>query len=156
MRRGRDAVAHLREGCRKERMMGVVRPSNSGEGLSGFGIFLGTIAGTSKMAPEALWVVRVEAHRLLDPVDALFRPSQPRQKLALLHDNQVVVGVEGEGPLLMIRGLVKVVARQIQRGEYPVHIAIIVIEGQRYLKLRGHRLEGGIAIGAPIINPRLA
>ena len=109
-------------------MMRVVRPRDPGEGLGGFGVFLGAIAGAPEVAPEALWVVRVEAHRLLDPVDALLRPSQPRQQLALLHHDQVIVGVERERPVLMISGLIVIVPVQVQRGENPVHVAIIIIE----------------------------
>ena len=108
------------------------------------------------MAPEALGVVRVEAHRLPDPVDALLRPPQPGQKLALLHHDQVVVGVERERPLLMVRGLVMIVALQVQRGEDAMHVAVVVVERQRDLQLRGHLLQGGVAIRAPAINPGLA
>src|ERR1700737_3944284 len=78
VRGGRDRVAHLRErGC-EEGMMCVVGPCDTREGLGGFGVFLGAIAGAPKVIPEALWMVRVEAHRLLDPVDSLFRPPKPR------------------------------------------------------------------------------
>src|SRR6266852_4268184 len=79
VRGGRDRVPHLRErGC-KEGMMRVVRPCDPRKGLGGFGIFLGAIARAPEVAPETLWVVRVEAHRLLDPVDALLRrPSHVR------------------------------------------------------------------------------
>src|SRR5260221_2936216 len=75
VRGSRDRVDYLRErGCEKG-MMRVVRPCDPRNGLGGFGIFLGAIAGAPEMAPETLRVVRVEAHRLLDPVDALLRPS---------------------------------------------------------------------------------
>src|SRR6185312_10990860 len=83
VRSRRDRVAHAGERGGEEGMMRVVRPGNPRKGLGSFGIFLGTIAGTPEVAPEALRVVRVETHRLLDPVDALFRSPQPRQKLAL-------------------------------------------------------------------------
>src|SRR3979490_1702222 len=56
----------------------------------------------------------------------------------------------------MIRGLIMIVPVQVQRGENPVHVAIIVIERQRDLQLRGYLLEGDLAIGAPIVDPRLA
>src|SRR3984957_21312476 len=78
VRGSRDRVPHLRErGC-EEGMMAVIRPRNPRQGRGGFGVFLGAIAGAPEVAPEALRVVRVEAHRLLDPVDALLRSSQPR------------------------------------------------------------------------------
>ncbi len=56
----------------------------------------------------------------------------------------------------MVRGLVMILARQIQRGENPMHVAVVVVERQRDLQLRGHLLEGGVAIHAPVISPRLA
>jgi hypothetical protein len=62
---------------------------------------------------ESLRVIRVEAHRLLDPVDALLRSPKPRQKLALLHNNEIVVGIQRERPFLMIRGLVMIVPVQV-------------------------------------------
>src|SRR5713226_1395946 len=79
VRCSRDHVAHLRKGSGEEGMMRVVRPCDPRKGLGGFGIFLGAIARAPEVAPETLWVVRVEAHRLLDPVDALLRrPSHVR------------------------------------------------------------------------------
>src|SRR4051812_37701208 len=78
-----DLVTHLRERGGEKGMMRVVGPCDPRKGLGGFGIFLSAIAGAPEMAPETLRVVRIKAHRLLDPVDALLRPSQPRQKLAL-------------------------------------------------------------------------
>src|SRR5258706_1153361 len=56
----------------------------------------------------------------------------------------------------MVHGRVMILARHVQRGEDPVHVAVIVIERQRDLQLRGHLFEGGVAIRAPLINPRLA
>src|SRR6202158_6626778 len=56
----------------------------------------------------------------------------------------------------MVRGLVMILAYQVQRGEDPVHVAVIVVERQRDLQLRVHLLEGGIAIRAPTITPCLA
>src|SRR5258706_10828208 len=103
-------------------MMGVVGPRDPRERRDGLGIFLGTIAGAPEVAPEALRVVRVEAHRLLDPVDALLRPPQPRQELTLLHYDEVVVGVERERPLLMVGRLIMILAIEVQRGEDPVHV----------------------------------
>ncbi len=43
------------------------------------------------MAPEPFGMEGVEAHGLLDPLDALFGPAQPGQDLALLDDDEVVV-----------------------------------------------------------------
>src|SRR6516225_4223964 len=73
VRGGRDRIAHLREAGCKEGVMGVVGPRDPREGLGRFGILFGAIAGATKMAPEALRMARVEAHRLSDPVDAFLR-----------------------------------------------------------------------------------
>ena len=54
------------------------------------------------MAPEALGMIGIEAHRLLDPVDPLLRLAQPGQYLALLHHDEIVVGIEAERALLVI------------------------------------------------------
>src|SRR5260370_41455983 len=56
----------------------------------------------------------------------------------------------------MIRRLVMIVARQVQRGKNPMYVAVTVVERQRDLQFRGHLLESSVAFGAPIINPRLA
>src|SRR5436190_23992322 len=74
VRAGRDCVAHLRERGGEKGMMRVVRPCDPGERLGGFGVFLGAVASASEMTPKALWVVRIEAHRFFDPVDALLWP----------------------------------------------------------------------------------
>src|SRR6266404_6124195 len=68
VRGGRDRITHLRERGREEGMMRVVRPRDPRKGLGGFGVFLGAIAGAPEVAPEALRMVGIEAHRLLDPV----------------------------------------------------------------------------------------
>src|SRR5579872_1520981 len=74
VRGGRDRIAHLRERGRQEGVMRVVRSRDPRKGGGGFGIFLGAIAGAPEMIPEPFRVVRVEAHGLLDPVDALLGP----------------------------------------------------------------------------------
>src|SRR6185437_9092131 len=77
MCRGRDRVAHLRECSGEKGMMGVVGPRDPRERLGRFSVFFRTIAGAPEMAPEALGVIGIEAHRLLDPVDTVIRPSEP-------------------------------------------------------------------------------
>ena len=47
--------------------------------------------GPAEMVPEPLGMIGIEAHCLLDPFDAFLGPSEPRQDLALLHDDEVVV-----------------------------------------------------------------
>src|SRR5438105_13790761 len=70
---GCNGVAHLREGRGEESVMREVGARDPREGLGGFSELLSAVAGATEMIPEALGVVRVEAHRLPDPVDALFR-----------------------------------------------------------------------------------
>src|SRR3954468_10928921 len=152
---GRDTVAHLRESGGEKGMMGVVRPGDPGERFSSFGVFLRAVAGPPEVAPEALRVIRIEAHGLLDPVDAFFRPPKPRQKLSLLDDNQVVVGIEGECPFLVVHRPVMFFAIQAYCRQDSMYVAIVVVERERDFHLRGHLLERGVSILAPAINPRL-
>src|SRR5262245_32780095 len=100
MCRGRDRIAHLGESACEEGMMRVVWPRDPRKSLGGFGVSFGAIAGAPEVAPEALRVIWVEAHCLLDPVDTLLRSPKPRQKLALLHNDKIVVGVQRECPFL--------------------------------------------------------
>src|ERR1700740_16895 len=71
----------------------------------------------AEMTPKVLGMIGVEAHRLLDPFDAFFRLPNPGQHLTLLHDNEVVVWIERQRPLLMVERLVVVVVhRQVHGG----------------------------------------
>ena len=83
------------------------------------------------------------------------RPSHVRN-LALLHDQQVGIGIERKRPLLMIGGLVVIVARQVERGKYTVHIRIVLVEGQCDVQFLRNELQGRVAIRAPAVNPALA
>ena len=67
---------------------------NPREGFSDFGELLCAVEGATEVIPEASGVVRIEAHRALDPVDPFFRPPQPGQKLALLNHDDIIVGIE--------------------------------------------------------------
>ena len=58
MRRGSNAVAHLREGGGEESVMRVVGPRDPRESLGGFRKFLGAVAGATEVIPEAFGVVR--------------------------------------------------------------------------------------------------
>jgi hypothetical protein len=55
-----------------------------------------------------------------------------------------------------IRGLVVILARQIQHGRGPVHVAVVVIGRQRDLQLRSDLLKGDVAIRGPPIGSHLA
>ncbi len=156
MRRGRNAIAHLREDGGEEGVMREVGPRDPREGFGGLRVFLGAVECAAEVIPKTLWVVGVEAHRLSDPVDAFLGPAQPGQKLALLYHHKVVIGIEGQRALLMICGAVVIVAGQIHRGQDAMNIAVVIVERQRKLQLGGHLLEGGVAIRAPAIDPCLA
>ena len=88
-------------------------------------------AGAREVVPEALRVIGIEAHRLPDPVDALFRLPEPGEHLALLDDDQVVVRIEAQGPPLVVDRLVVVVLDEVDRRQDAVHVAVVVVEGER-------------------------
>ena len=92
--------------------------------------------GAREVAPEALGVVGIEAHRLQDPVDALFGLAEPGQDLALLHDDQVVVRIQAQRALLVVQRLVEVLVHQVHRGQDAVHVAVVVVERQRRARVR--------------------
>ena len=74
-------------------------------------------------------MIGVEAHRLLDPFDALVRLTDPGQRLALLHDDEVVVRVERQRPLLVVQRFVIVaVYREVYSGENAMHVAVVFVE----------------------------
>ena len=85
------------------------------------------------MVPEALRVIGIEAHRLPDPLDALFRLPQPGEHLALLDDDQVVVRIEAERAPLVVDRLVVVLLDEVDRRQDAVHVAVVVVEGERRL-----------------------
>src|SRR6185312_9081162 len=109
-----------------------------------------------EMAPETLRVVRVEPHGLLDPLDPLLRPAEPGQDFAVLDDDQVIIGIEGERPLLMVESLVVVVADDVHRREDAMDIGIVLVERQRRLKPADHVVPGRLLVFAPALNPALA
>ena len=87
-------------------MVRVVGRADPGEGLGRLRVATRHVVGAAQVVPVALGVIGIELHRPLDPVDALFRPAQPGQELALLHDDQIVVRIEAQRPLLVVHGLV--------------------------------------------------
>ena len=64
------------------------------EGLDGIGVMPAGVKCAAQMAPEPRRMMRVELHRLADPVGALVGLPEPGQELAHLHDDQIVVGIE--------------------------------------------------------------
>ena len=63
----------------------------------------------AEMVPESLGVVRVQPHGFPDPLHAVLGPAQPREQLALLNQDEVVVGIEAKRPLLVILSLLVLV-----------------------------------------------
>jgi hypothetical protein len=81
-----------------------------------------------EVIPESLRMVRVDAHRLADPLDAFLGPAEPGQDLALLDDDEVVVGTKLERALLMIERLVEAIEGEVQRREDAMHVRIGFVE----------------------------
>ena len=97
----RGFISHLRKAGGEQRQMKMIGRSNALHSLGRLGIAVRDKKSASKMAPEARRVVGVEAHRFPDVFDAFFRLPEPSGDLALLHDDQVVVGIEAERALLV-------------------------------------------------------
>ena len=85
----------------------------------------------AEMVPESLGVVRVHPHRLPDPFDAILGSPQPREQLALLNQDEVVVGIEAKRALLVILSLLVLVVRQVHGRENPVNRTIYVRADER-------------------------
>ena len=128
MRSCRRLVAELGMTGGEERMMELVGRRDAFERRDGVAIAVRNKIGSPEMVPKPLGMIGIEAHGLLDPLDALLGLSEPGQDLAVLHDNKVVVGVETECALLMVDGLVVMSAGQIHGGENPVDIAVVAVE----------------------------
>src|SRR5438132_10841745 len=109
----------------------------------------------AEVIPVALRVVRVEPHRFPDPFDAVLGSPQPREQLAVLNQDEVVVGIEAQRALLMIASLVVLIVRQVYGGEDAVNVAVVVIERESDRELIGHVFPGAFTILAPVIDPGL-
>ena len=133
-------VAELRVACREKRQMGLVGAANPLERFDRLAVAPRDEISAAEMTPEALGMIGVEAHRLLDPFDAFFRLANPGQYLALLHDDEVVVWIERQRSLLVVERLVVVVVhRQVHGGENAVHVAVVLVERQRQRQFPDHR-----------------
>src|SRR5262249_49902330 len=96
----RRLVAELGMAGGEEGVMQMVGRRDAGKGRDRLGIMARHEMRAAEMVPEPLRMIRVEAHRLLDPRNAFFRAPEPGQHLALLHHDEIVVGVERKGALL--------------------------------------------------------
>ena len=110
----------------------------------------------AEMTPETLWVIRVQPHGALDPLDAFRRASQPGQQLTLLDDDEIAVRVQAQRTFLMVNRLVILMECQLERGQDPVHVGIVIVQRQRSLHLIGDLAKGGVAVFHPAVHPSLA
>jgi hypothetical protein len=151
----RRRVIQLGMGRGKKRMLGGIGYGNALESVDRLAILPRHLVGPAEMTPESLGMKRIEAHGLLDPLDAVLGLAQPGQNLTLLNDDEVVVGIEVQGAPLVITRLVEITAGQVHRGEYPMDIAVVVIQGEREPQVLLGLVPGFVAVGAPAMNPRL-
>ena len=70
MRRGRRLVDHPRVGGRQESVLQRVEVCHVHESFDRLAILAAHEVSLAKMAPKTCWMVRIELHRLADPVDA--------------------------------------------------------------------------------------
>src|SRR5262249_42639474 len=106
-------IVHHREGGGEERMLVFIGMADPAERLDRIAVATRHEKCPPKMAPKSLRVVRVEAHGLPDPLNAFFWLAQPSVQLALLDDDQVVVGIEDDRTLLMVLSSFVVVAQEV-------------------------------------------
>src|SRR2546429_828348 len=85
VRRRSGFVAHLRQSGSKESVVRMVGPRDAAERLDRLGVAPSNKIAAAEMVPKPLGMMRIEAHRPFDPVDALFWPTYPGQELSLLH-----------------------------------------------------------------------
>src|SRR5439155_18246484 len=107
----------------------------------------------AEVVPVSLGVIGVQPHCLPNPFYAVLGPAQPREKLAVLNQDEVVVGIEAQRALLMILSLLVVAMCHVHGSEDPVHVAVVVIEGERDRKFGDHLLPDDFTILAPVIDP---
>src|SRR5262245_11149649 len=99
-------LSQLRRRCSQKGVMRMIWRSQLAEGLDRIGIVTRRVLCPTEMTPETLWMIGVKPHRSLNPLDPLFRASEPGQQLALLHNNEVAVRIEAKSTFLMINCLV--------------------------------------------------
>src|SRR3984957_2715631 len=107
------------------------------------------------MAPKALRMIRIEPHRPPDPLDSLLRAAKPGEYLALLHDDEIAVGVEAQGAFLMIDRLVVLIEVELERGENSMHVGVVVVQRQRDLQFIDDPLLERAPVVTPAVQPSL-
>jgi hypothetical protein len=100
-----DAASPRAHGTGHGRAVQRVRARDALERVDRLSVAARREAGAREVAPEALRMVGIEAHRLPDPLDAVFRLAEPGQDLALLDDDEVVVRIEAQRAPLVVDGL---------------------------------------------------
>ena len=112
--------------------LSVVREAwgaDASQGPERLGRSVGVVQGARVVGEEHGRMVRVQPHRLLDPPDALVGPPEEREQLPLLADDAVVVGVQGEGPRLVVLRLVEATTDQVVGREDAMALALALLEG---------------------------
>src|SRR5712692_5046951 len=102
MRRRSRPVAKPAVACREKSVLLGVHGRQMHEGLDGLGILPAYEMCLAEVAPEARRMMRVQSHGLANPLNSLLRAPQPGEKLSHLNHDQVVVGVEGQRPILVV------------------------------------------------------
>ena len=76
-------------------------------------------------------------------------------RLTTLLEPEINAYLRVQGAPLVITRLVEITAGQVHRGEYPMDIAVVVIQGEREPQVLLGLVPGFVAVGAPAMNPRL-
>src|SRR5262249_11558212 len=71
-------------------------------------------------------------------------------------NDEVIVGIEADGALLMIFCGLVIAAGKVQSRQDSMYIAIIIVQGECDSELLLDGFPGRVAIRAPIVNPGLA
>src|SRR6202021_3706427 len=108
------------------------------------------------MAPKALRMIRIEPPRPPDRPDSLLGAAKPGEYLALLHDDEIAVGVEAQRAFLMIGRLVVLVEVELERGENSMHVGVVVVQRERDLQFIDDPLLERAPVVTPAVQPRLA
>ena len=114
---------------RKESIVELVGATYAPERVGRIGVATGDEERSAEMAPEAFRMIGVEAHRLPDQLDALLGATGPSVQLALLHDDEIVIGIEADGALLMIFCGLVIAAGEVQSRQNSMYVAIVIVKG---------------------------
>ena len=134
--------------------MGMVGRGELAEGGDRIRISAGGVLRPAEMTPEALRVIGIEPHRPANPFDPFFRPSEPGEHLALLHDDEIAVGIEAQRAFLMIGRLVVLVEGEMDSSQDSVHVGVVVVERERGPQFAQDPLLECAPVVAPTVESR--